>query len=101
MPRRYASMRNYDSNSATPSTSFQTAVQNMVVYGNAAGTGSPVAAGLAIANVQVLPNMKGVIPESITVQINNFAVNAVFGTYTFNTKPSTTFPYTGTPEPTL
>jgi Flp pilus assembly protein TadG len=98
---RYASMRNYDSRTSTPSTAFSTAVQNMVVYGNTDGTGTPVAPDLTTANVQVLPNMKGAIPESITVQINNFAVNAIFKTYTFNTKPSTTFPYTGTPEPTL
>src|SRR6266576_6362517 len=52
---RYASMQSYDSGTSTPSTAFSTAVANMVVYGNSAGTGNPVAPGLRIANVQVLP----------------------------------------------
>jgi hypothetical protein len=98
---RYASMRTYDSNSATPSAGFSTAVKNMVVYGNPSGTGAPVAPGLTTAHVQVLPNMKGPIPQSITVRIGGYTVNAIFKSTTFNAKPSTTFEYTGTPAPTL
>src|SRR5690349_6943876 len=32
---RYASIKPYDSTTTTPSSAFQTAVQNMVVYGDA------------------------------------------------------------------
>src|SRR5438128_6332088 len=72
---RYASMQSYDSGTSTPSTAFSTAVKNMVVYGNSAGTGDPVAPGLTTGNVQVLAVMKGAIPTSITVQITNHTVD--------------------------
>jgi Flp pilus assembly protein TadG len=97
---RYASMQSYDSATSTPSTAFETAVKNMVVYGNSDGTGDPVVRGLTTDNVQVLAVMKGAIPTSITVRITGFAVDAVFATFTFNGKPSTTFAYTGTAAPT-
>jgi Flp pilus assembly protein TadG len=96
---RYASLRSYDSASGTPSTLFATAVQNVVVYGNSAGTGNPIAPGLKVSNVQVVGNMNGAVPRSITVQITGYQIDAVFSTFTFNGKPSTTFPYTGTPAP--
>ena len=96
---RYGSMQSYDSGTSTPSTAFSTAVTNMVVYGNSAGTGTPVAPGLTTANVQVLAVMKGAIPSSITVQITGYTVDAVFRTFTFNGKPGTTFAYTGTAAP--
>jgi len=96
---RYASMRTYDSSNSTPSTAFTTAVRNMVVYGNTAGTGSPVVSGLGVANVEVVPTMVGAIPQTMTVRITNFSVNAIFATTTFNSKPSTTFSYTGRPAP--
>src|SRR5262249_26608847 len=96
---RYASMRTYDSGSSTPSTGFSTAVKNMVVYGNVEGTGSPVVLGLTTSNVQVIPNMNGSVPASMTVRITGFVVGQVFGSYTFNAKPSTTFSYTGTYAP--
>jgi hypothetical protein len=96
---RYASMRSYDSASSAPSAGFLTAVRNMVVYGNPEGTGKPVAPGLTLSNVEVLPNMNGAAPESITIQIKGYTVDAVFTSFTFNGKPATTFPYTGTPSP--
>jgi len=96
---RYASLRSYDSATSIPSSDFSTAVRNMVVYGNSAGTGHPIAPGLTVENVQILPTMKGAIPESITVQISGYQVDAIFTKITFNAKPSTTFPYAGTPAP--
>jgi Flp pilus assembly protein TadG len=96
---RYASLRSYDSATSTPSPAFTTAVQNMVVYGNSDGTGQPIGPGLTVANVQVAPVMSGSVPGAITVQINNYTVDAIFTKFTFNAKPSATFPYTGTPSP--
>jgi Flp pilus assembly protein TadG len=96
---RYASMRTYDSSTSTPSITFKTAVQNMVVFGNSAGTGSPIAPGLSGTNVEVLPTMKGAIPQSVTVRITGYQVDALFTKFTFTSKPSTTFSYTGTPSP--
>ena len=96
---RYASMRSYDSASGTPSNEFSTAVKNMVVYGNPDGTGQPISRRLTVSDVQVQPNMNGAAPESITVQIAGYTIDAVFTSFTFNGKPSTTFPYTGTAAP--
>ena len=96
---RYASLRSYDSATSTPSAAFTTAVSNMVVYGNSAGTGQPVAEGLAKANVKMLPVMNGAVPKAMTVQINGYTVDGIFSKFTFNAKPSTTFTYTGTPAP--
>ena len=96
---RYASMRAFDSANGTPSPEFSTAVKNMVVYGNPAGTGSPIAPGLAASNVQIQANMTGAIPDSMTVAITDYKVDAVFASFTFTGKPSRTFPYTGTPAP--
>jgi Flp pilus assembly protein TadG len=96
---RYASMRSYDSAISTPSSGFSTAVKNMVVFGNPEGTGQPVSRGLTASNVQIQPNMNGAAPESITVQIAAYTIDAVFTSFTFNGKPSTTFPYTGTAAP--
>ena len=96
---RYASLRPYDSATATPSVDFQRAVSNMVIFGNSQGAGSPVAPGLTTSNVEVLPQMNGAAPESITVRITGYSVNAVFTTFAFNGKPSATFPYMGTAAP--
>src|SRR5438552_16144147 len=84
---RYASMQSYDSGTSTPSTAFSTAVKNVVVYGNAAGTGTPIAPGLTAGNVQIVAVMKGAIPTSITVQITGYTIDAIFRTFTFNGKP--------------
>src|SRR5262249_39838534 len=94
-----ASMQFYDSGTSTPSTAFSTGVKKMGVYGNSAGTGNPVAPGLTTDDVQGLAVMKGAIPSSITVQVTGYSVDAVFRTFTFNGKPSTTFAYTGTAAP--
>jgi len=96
---RYGSMQSYDSGTSTPSTAFSTAVKNMVVYGNSAGTGNPVAPGLTTDKVEVLAVMKGAIPSSITVKVTGYTIDALFRTFTFNGKPSTTFAYTGTAAP--
>jgi hypothetical protein len=71
----------------------------MVVYGNPDGVGRPVAPGLVAVNIQILPNMNGAAPESITIQITGYTISAVFTSFPFNGKPSTTFPYGGTPAP--
>lgn len=98
---RYAANKPYDSTTLTPSSSFQTAVQNMVVYGNPtpAGGSKPVVVGLTTANVNVTPSggLRGTLtaPTSITVSISNLTIDAVFAQYTLNNRPSATFPYTG------
>lgn len=100
---RYASLKPYDSASATPSSDFLTAVQNQVVYGNSnPGNGAtPILNGLTTDNVSlvVTPGPAGLAmtpPASMTVSITNFTINSMFSSAALNGRPSSTFPYTGT-----
>lgn len=94
---RYAGERTYDSPGVTPTAAFQTAVQNVVVYGDpapAAGA-TPVAPGLATGNVVVTPTFNNGVPTEMTVSISNYQVPTYFGNATLNGKPTTTFPFVG------
>ena len=67
---RYATVRRKDA-------AGQLAVQNMVVYGNAAGTGNPVASGLTTGNVVVQYNNSNAnsgiqMGDRATVSIQNY-----------------------------
>ena len=59
-----------------------TAAKNLVVYGNTAGTGSPIVNGLGIANVSIVRAAGGVptvgFPETVTVKIVNFNHSPLF-----------------------
>jgi Flp pilus assembly protein TadG len=58
--------------------------KNLVVYGNTAGTGSPLIAGLTTANVVITPkNSLGQtqtagVPQTITVEISGFQHQSLF-----------------------
>jgi Flp pilus assembly protein TadG len=107
----YAAMYPYDSSCETPSTAYSTAVKNMVVYGNPAGTGNPVLSNLSTSNVNVImARVSGsgnscnditstFKPGSITVSISNYTFNGLFGTFTANNKPSVTYAYQGMYSP--
>ena len=104
---RYASLKPYDSVTSTPSDAFNTAVQNVVVYGdpNPPDGAAPIVRGLTTANVQLVPAGTGgggvgiFNPTSMTVSINNYQINSVFATTTMNGRPVATYPYTGVLTP--
>lgn len=80
---RYASRRDLTSDTTEVPASFSNAVKNMTVYGSPSPGDSPtaVAPGLTTANVEVqaaFTNGAGVRPNSVTVRIINYQVNAVF-----------------------
>ena len=79
---------------ASPST-FTTALQNMVVYGNTAAGTRSIVPGLSTSNVTVGVNPQGTMPTDITITINNFTINALFTNFTFNGKPRATAVYMG------
>ena len=58
------------------------AAKNLVVYGNVAGTGSPIVNGLATTNVTIVRAVGGVatggFPETVTVKIENFNHTPLF-----------------------
>jgi hypothetical protein len=61
-----------------------TAAKNLVVFGNTAGTGSPILPGLTVSNVAITPNdlaCSGTpqgVPETITVSITGFTHQSLF-----------------------
>jgi hypothetical protein len=79
---------------ASPST-YTTALQNMVVYGSTTAGTTPIVRGLATTNVTVTVNLAGTIPSDVTITINNYNIDAVFTTFTFNGKPRATTVFMG------
>ena len=79
---------------------FRTAIRNLVVYGNTAGTGNPVVPDLAPAHVVVTwaPDSTAnppIPPETVTVAITGFRINGMFGGVNLVGKPRVTMPYAG------
>lgn len=94
---RYASQRTYNSGTATPTADFQTAVENVVVYGDPApATGAtPVAPGLTTGNVSLTVTFPSGAPTQMTVAITDYQIPTYFGNTTLSGKPTTTFPFVG------
>lgn len=68
------------------------AIQNMVVYGDSrpAPDAVPVVPNLTPANVQV-----EWVNDHVRVSIENYKVDALFGSFTFTGRPLVEFPYLG------
>ena len=60
-------------------TAEDTKAKNIVVYGNSAGSGSPILSGMTVANVTIT-RQGGVpaLPETVTVQISDFKHQPIF-----------------------
>ncbi|HET8547516.1 MAG TPA: hypothetical protein VFL57_05920, partial [Bryobacteraceae bacterium] len=79
---------------------FRNLVRQLVVYGNTAGTGSPVVPNLRPEHVAVTwapdstanPPMP---PQTVTVSINGYTVDGMFGRVTLHEKPRLTMRYAG------
>ena len=76
------------------------AARNLVVYGNTAGTGTPVVSGLTTANIVITPNKVGA--KTQTVEIQNYTYVPIFDlgklmgksfSLRVDVKPSTTMRY--------
>lgn len=79
---------------ASPTT-YSDALKNMVVYGSTTAATTPIVRGLATSNVTVTVNLAGTIPSDLTITINNYTIDAVFTTFTFNGKPRATTVFMG------
>lgn len=89
------------------------AAKNLVVYGNLAGTGSPIVNGLTVNNVSVTRrNTAGAVtsgfPATVTIEITNFKHTPVFDlgklmnsslSLNVDVKPSVTMRYLLTQSP--
>ncbi|MBL8230575.1 MAG: pilus assembly protein [Bryobacterales bacterium] len=94
---QYASMRTYDSDSASPAREFREAVANMVVYGEIrpAANAMPLVVGLDPRMVEVEATLERGVPAFVTVKVKSYVIDAVFAKHTLDGKPSVTFPYLG------
>lgn len=67
------------SKSVTSSTNYQAIAKNLIVYGNTAGTGSPILAGLTTDNVSVTyAGGTSGLPETVTVSITGYEHDPLF-----------------------
>lgn len=92
---RYASLVPYDSATSAPSSAFQTAVQNMVLFGSPTAGTSPVLPGLTTANANLTVTFTDGVPSAMTVSISGYTINSVFATTTVTNKPQVTYAYQG------
>ncbi len=94
---RYASELKYDSATTTPTSTFLTAVKNVVVYGEPApATGAiPVAPGLTTDNVALTVTFTLGVPTSMAVAITGYRLPTYFGQATLVGRPTTWFPFIG------
>jgi Flp pilus assembly protein TadG len=95
---------------AAVNTAEDTKAKNIIVYGNPAGTGTPIVKGLTTANV-VITRAGGVpvLPQTVTVQIQNYKYLPVFDlgkiikvpalSMNIDVKPSATMRYLLTQPP--
>jgi Flp pilus assembly protein TadG len=90
------------------------AAKNLVVYGNFAGTGSPIVSGLTTGNVEITRRdgagalVVGGIPNTVTIKITNFKHSPIFDlgalmkqslSLNVDVKPSVTMRYLLTQTP--
>ncbi len=92
---RYASLRSYDSSTATPSEAFKQAITNMVLYGDPAGGTTPILPGLTPENVSLTVSMEENVPKRMTVSVVDFELDALFTSFSLNGRPSVSFRYGG------
>jgi Flp pilus assembly protein TadG len=75
--------------SASVNSDEDTKAQNIVVYGNAEGTGSPVIKGLKATNVKIIRDGgTGTLPETVKVQIINYKYQPIFDLGALTKNPS-------------
>ena len=100
---RYASLQPYTSTTSTPSAAFQTAVQNVVVYGTPTGGTTPLVPDLTTAMVQVTALGYGgstnAPPQYVTVSVSGYTLNAIFAKTPLTNKPSVTYVYQSLYQP--
>lgn len=92
---RYASLASYDAADVSNPSAYQTAVTNVVVYGDPTGGTQPVVPGLAPSNVTVNVTFAGVFPSAVSVSISGYKLPGMFANIVLNGKPGAPFPYLG------
>ena len=100
---RYAAQRTYRKATDQDVERGNTAIRNMVVYGDAqlAPDAVPVVPKLIPDQVEVRWILAGDgAPVSVNVAIKGYTMDAIFRSFTFDGRPSVEFPYVGKYAPT-
>ncbi len=105
---RYAATRTYHAASPEDIEKGNTAIRNMVVFGDPhpSGDAAPMAAGLKPEQVEVkwVAEDAGAptsgAPQAVDVSISGYNVNAIFGALKLDGRPSVEFPFVGRYAPT-
>ena len=95
---------------AAVNTTEDTKAKNIIVYGNPAGTGTPIVKGLTVANVTITrAGGVPVLPQTVTVQITGYKYQPIFDlgkliktpslSLNIDVKPSATMRYLLTQPP--
>src|SRR6202451_4625424 len=104
----YAAPRTYRAASPEDIEKGNTAIRNMVVFGDPhpAGDAAPTAAGLKPEQVEVKWVAEGAgeppsgAPLAVDVSISGYSVNAIFGALKLDGRPAVEFPFVGRYAPT-
>jgi hypothetical protein len=100
---RYAAQRTYRSATDQDVERGNTAIRNMVVYGDSQPppNAAPVVPKLIPDQVEVRWILAGDgAPVSVNVGIKGYTMDAIFRSFTFEGRPSVEFPYVGKYAPT-
>jgi len=94
---RYASMAKIsNSGNGVVPTAYSTAVKNMVVYGSTTTGVKPLIPGLTTSKVDVTVTWDAkFVPQTVTVKLNSFTIDAVVKKFPVNGKPSLQMPFLG------
>ena len=92
---RFASMVPYDSSTTTPSATFLSAVQNMVLYGSPTAGSTKVLSGLTAGNIRLVVTFANGVPRLVEVSVTGYTISALFGHHALTGKPRVSFPYQG------
>jgi len=95
-----AAIQIYDTNTATPTTAWTTAVKKMVLYGDPTGGSTTLQVkNLTTSNVSISVGSTGsgstFTPTSVTVSITGYTIDGVTGRYVLTGKPAVTYPFQG------
>ncbi len=92
---RYAAQADY----VVGSSSYETAVKNMAVYGHPSPDGTPQAAlpGLTTAQITVATTeVDGIgVPRGVTVSVTGYEIPILWDSLPLNNKPQSSFAYMG------
>jgi Flp pilus assembly protein TadG len=76
--------------------------QNLVVYGNTAGTGAPVVTGLTASNVSVTPTVAANgTTDTVTVQITGYVYQPIFDIGKLTNRPTLSLQVNVSPSSTM